>query len=372
MIKRLLLLWMLCAASLLLAGCGSQGQAAGVTTTPTSVPLAVDGPPCRLNYSLPYHDIRTTCTELVYDNVTAPEAAPALTGLAFGPDGTLYLARTAYGEIWAMRDGNGDGLMDEPRLIADGLRLPTGITLLDGALYVRTATGITRLDDLGDPPAQHTVLVDDLDLDSGTWMGSVGIGPDGRLYTSVGARCATCTDERRGVILSYELDGSGERIEASGLSSAADFAWGPSTGDLWILDGDQVLTANGNAIPLPDQSRPTGLTFYMHDGFPSWQGDLLVALGGSWDRPEPAGYALDVISFDGAAPDGTRGRVAPVADPPFAAYSLAEFSLNGMGFFPYHPADVVISPDGWIYVSLEEGRIYRFRPRPKEHIVESQ
>jgi hypothetical protein len=35
-----------------------------------------------------------------------------------------------------------------------------------------------------------------------------------------------------------------------------------------------------------------------------------------------------------------------------------------MGFFPYQPVDVVVSAEGWLYVSVEEGRIFRFRPRP--------
>ena len=46
-------------------------------------------------------------------------------------------------------------------------------------------------------------------------------------------------------------------------------------------------------------------------------------------------------------------------------FALSKLSLMGVGLFPYHPVDVVIDAQGWIYVSLQEGRIFRFRPRPK-------
>mgnify|MGYP000592663845 CR=1 FL=1 len=65
--------------------------------------LQADGPPCRRVEWVPWHNPLTTCLEVVLDDVMPPQAAPSLMGLALGPDGTLYLARTAQGAIWAMR-----------------------------------------------------------------------------------------------------------------------------------------------------------------------------------------------------------------------------------------------------------------------------
>lgn len=397
---------------MLLAGCASDSSTAPPVPTRTPSPvLAAEGPPCQFIYWGPYHDTHTTCVEIVLDEVTPPEAAPALMGLAFGPDGTLYMARTAQGEIWAMRDTDGDQFLDALERVADGLALPTGIAWYNGALYVASVGGVIRLDASGaggfETPA---VLVDDLPGDTGFWPGGVGIGPDGRLYVSVGAACFSCEDDpgaRTGMVLSYALDGSDRRVEATGLGAPADFAWHPDTGELWIVDSARILPGASvvdlpaalippdelnrlvagadygypacigtstpdspcaqtepPAVTFPYQSRPAGLAFYPSDAFPFWQGDLIVALGGSWTLPEPEGYAVAVIGFDGGEPDGSRDRIAPVDIHRLGKASLAALSLSRQGFFPYHPVDVAISVEGWIYVSMQEGRIFRFRPRP--------
>jgi glucose/arabinose dehydrogenase len=398
-------------AALVLAGCGGDGKTGAGKTYHPVPPLAADGPPCRFVDWIPFHNIRTTCIEVVYDNVTPPEAVPALSGLAFAPDGALYFARTALGEIWAIPDP--DTFEEAPLRVAEGLNLPVGIAVHDGALYVTTLDGVQRLDDADADGVfeAHTILIDP-PIGAPFWPGSVGIGPDGRLYVSTGAGCETCegaTQESGGVLSSYALDGSDARLEASGFRSPADFAWQPDTGDLWIVDSGRVIQPGSPDSPpdelnrvqtgadygfpfctgqqqpdaafvLPDpgycasttapdlafppQSSPAGLAFYGDDAFPFFEGDLIVTLGGSWNLPEPAGYALVEVGFDGAQPDGRVTQIAPAHPTTDAPISLAAYSLTNKGFFPYHPADVVVSAHGWIYVSLAEGRIYRFRPRP--------
>jgi glucose/arabinose dehydrogenase len=357
---------------------------------------------------------RTTCPEVVYDQVTPPEAAPALMGLALGPDGTLYMARTALGEIWAMRDADGDQFMDEPYPVAAGLTLPTSLTVYGGALYVASVGGLLRLDATGGGRYDAaTVLVDRLSDGTGFWPGSVQVGPDGRLYVSLGANCDTCDtgNVQPGRLVSYALDGSDRRVEATGLRNPWDFAWQPGTNDLWIVDSGRIASGvttmsgppdelnhviagadygfpycGGDGTPAADlnppstdtcahtqppsvtftpQSSPAGIAFYPYDGFPFWTNDLIVVLQGSWDRPEPAGYALVVVSFGADhQPDGSLDVIAPATDSRRFILPLAGFSLAGRGFFPYHPVDVVVSAEGWLYVSVEEGRIIRFRPRP--------
>jgi len=352
--------------------------------------------------------------EVVYDQVTPPEAAPALMGLALGPDGTLYMARTALGEIWAMRDDDGDQFMDTPYQVAAGLTLPTGLTVYDGALYVASVGGLLRLDATGGGRFDtRTVLVGNLAGKTGFWPGSVQVGPDGRLYVSLGANCDTCDtgNVQPGMLVSYALDGSDRRIEATGLRNPWDFAWQPGTNDLWIVDSWRVVPGfttmdgppdelnrviagadygfpycSGDRTPVTDlhpptgdycahtqppdftftpQSSPAGIAFYPYDGFPFWKNDLIVVLRGSWDRPEPSGYALVVVSFgEDHQPDGHLDVIAPTTETQRLDRPLAGFSLSGMGFFPYHPVDVVVSAEGWLYVSVEEGRIFRFRPRP--------
>jgi glucose/arabinose dehydrogenase len=400
---------------LVLSACGQNNRNTSAPTPQrTRMPnVEAPGPPCQYIYWGPLHNDKITCVEIVYNHVTAPEAAPELSGLTFDPDNTLYMARTALGEIWAMRDQDGDGFMDDPYPVADGLRLPTALTFYDGALYVLSPDGVIRLDRSGGERFdQQTTLIEHLSGDTGLWPGSIGIGPDARLYVSLGASCDLCDpgdDIRPGMIVSYALDGTDRRVEATGLRDPADFAWNPETGGLWVVDSGRVqpvITTSGppdeldqvtagadfgfpycyaDRIPdpafpdnklcaatepprvtFPYQSAPGGMAFYAHDGFPFWQGDLVVALRGSWNLPEPAGYALIVVGFDGAEPDGQISRIAPDSRPTaiYAPYTLGKYSLSGLGFFPYHPADIAIDAQGWIYLSIAEGRIFRFRPRP--------
>lgn len=366
--------------------------------------LVGEGPPCVFTDWVPFYNINLFCFEVVYNNITPPEAFPALTGLAFAPDGTLYMARTAFGEIWAMPDADGDQVLDDPVLAAEGLGLPTAIAVHDDALYVLAVGHVTRLDDPdGDGYFQsQKILVENLPNDTGIWTGSIGISPNERLYISLGAGCITCEDIQPGTVRSYNLRGRKERIEATGLYNPADFAWDPETGRLWILDSgppsddqppDELngFKRGGNygfpycygsktpnpAFPAPEedyctetvrslvtfpyQSYPSGLAFYTGDTFPFWQGRALVVLNGSWNTPEPSGYALVVTEL---AHTSTPRVIIPSSELPYPADSVSEYSVLGRGFFPYHPVDVVVSREGWIYVSVAEGRIFRIRSRP--------
>jgi hypothetical protein len=123
-------------------------------------------------------------------------------------------------------------------------------------------------------------------------------------------------------------------------------------------------------VPAPihtftDGSTPADMLFYTADGFPFWQDDLIVTLAGSWNRAEPSGYAVAVIGFgaDGL-PDGGYERIAPISTHPNFAFPLARYSLMGMGFSPYHPTALALSPQGWIYIAEQDGRIMGVRPQP--------
>ncbi|HEX3049319.1 MAG TPA: PQQ-dependent sugar dehydrogenase [Aggregatilineaceae bacterium] len=350
--------------------------------------LKAEGPPCHHIYWGPYHNIHEVCIEVVYDHVTPPEAVPALDGLAFATDGTLYFVRPAFGEIWQMQDANGDGYMDDPTLYADGLTRPTRLALHENVVFIAAMNGVFRLDD---PAADPTLLIPNLPI------AGIAIGPDNRLYVGVSAGCNACrpTDPRLGTLLSYALDGTDERFEATGLRYPADFDWNPTTGELWIADQGIMPSGTGldgppdelnlfepganygfpasdpggadTALPrftFPSQSGISSIAFYPSDAFPMWQDDLIVALGGSWNRVEPSGYLLTTVGFTNGAPNGNTDPIAPTSAPPEPVPNLAGYSLSGRGFYPYHPSDITISADGWIYLSVQEGRIFRFRPRP--------
>ncbi len=379
--------------ALLLAACDT-GDDSGIAKPPYRK-LYAEGPPCAFTDWVPWHNLKTTCLEVVYDHVVPPTAAPALAGLAFGPEGTLYVVHTAAGEIWAMPDRDGDQFLDDPELIAAGLRFPTQLTFHEEALYVVGADGLLRLGPDPDPDGAGGFgapvrLVDDLGGDRRFWSRAVRVGSDDRLYVGLG-----------GEVASFALDGSDRRTEATGLRYATGLAWHPTTGDLWIadsrgadtpydtlfrvpvgtttppdfgypacLDYDPESDACVNVTPpahtFEDQSAPVGLAFYPGGEWHFWDGYLMVALGGSWNRVEPSGYALAVVGVDEAGdPTVFMDRIAPASGRATAQLALAGFSLADRGFYPEHPSGIALSAEGWLYVATQEGRIYRARPRPE-------
>jgi glucose/arabinose dehydrogenase len=101
-----------------------------------------------------------------------------------------------------------------------------------------------------------------------------------------------------------------------------------------------------------------GLSFYRGEAFPAYKGGLLVALAGSWNATTIAGYELRLVTFgaDGK-PNGTTRLL------PHTNRSTSDATVIRTSFYPYHMAGLTVSPEGWIYVSIVEGRIYRFRPQ---------
>ena len=64
--------------------------------------------------------------------------------------------------------------------------------------------------------------------------------------------------------------------------------------------------------------------------------------------------------------DGHFGQPVQVIPERSDDYStIAEASLNTISFYPDHPTGLAIDSAGWIYLSVSEGRIYRFRPAVK-------
>jgi glucose/arabinose dehydrogenase len=278
------------------------------------------------------------------------------------------------------------------------LTLPNGLAYYKGALYISGGAHLYRLS--GD---RLDVLVDDLPAAGGFWTGGLVIGPDERIYVGIGARCDYCEpdDTQRGAIWSFALDGSDQQVVATGLRQPSDLVF--RDGVLWTLDTardalndsnldelDRVVPgANfgwpycigadnhrdtlqgsldcGSATPpaftFPTHSNPLGMTVYESDKFPHIKGDLLVTLGGVSNQVYLEGFTLVTVQFDPAtgAPSGYHVIIPEQRKNPNMR-SLQDIHYQGSGFWPHHPLDVAVSPEGWIYVSEGGGRILALRP----------
>lgn len=347
----------------------------------------------------PWIDGKRYCLETA---VRDPDGGDlAFTALAAAPDGTLYAARPLHGQVLAITDSDGDGLPDASRVVADGLTLPNGLAYHEGALYIAGGAHLYRL--VGD---ELEMLVDDVPVGPGGWSGSLIVGPDDRLYLSIGASCDFCAPARpeHGAILSFALDGSDPARVATGLRQGGDMAF--IHHDLWVTDsarsgladapdldelnrvrwgadfGWPACVGAGNlpdeaapdadcdaatapALTFPTGSTPLGMAAYTADTLPDLDGTLLVILNGSRHQVDLRGYALAVVRFESAGDPAGYDILIPfeAVTPARVGYSLAEMNYRTSGFWPNRPLDVAVSPEGWLYISVSGGEILAVRPR---------
>lgn len=319
--------------------------------------------------------------------------------MAIANDGTVYVTRPGRDDVLALRDRDGDGRAEERKTVLSDLDTAHGIAVYDGRLWVAGATKVlaAELRENGTVGEWRTVI-DDLPAGKGHSKRTIGFGPDGMLYVSVGSTCNACVeaDEEHATILRARPDGRGREIFARGLRNTIGFTWHPETRELWGLDhgsdwrGDDQPPEELNRIVQgrhygwpycfgdrqPDplfrdaprgttkeafcgrttgpvltyqaHSAPIGMTFYTGAQFPAeYRDDAFAAMRGSWNRKPPTGYKVIRIRFE-------RGQPARFED--FLSGFLIE---NGAAHFG-RPAGVAVAKDGALLVSEDtNGIIYR-------------
>jgi glucose/arabinose dehydrogenase len=379
----------------------------GSLRTLVAQPAPSSLPPCAERPTLidpPWVNNSLYCSELVIYDPSGGELG--FTALAVDADGTLYAARPTHGQVYALRDGNGDGLPEDPTLLIDGLTRPNGLAHADDTLYI---TGDANLYSWSN--GELTILVDDLPTGTGFWTGGVTVGPDGRLYVGIGAPCDSCEpeDPERASIVSFAPDGSDRRQVAQGLRQPNDLVFQGDT--LLVVDSARDSSPQESAFdelnrmtlgeanvhfgwpyciglenqadwadtdwdcaavrpPLttfPTFSNPLGINVYSGDAFPHLQGHVLLTLGGSHNLGQITGYTLVTLALDAdgtpLAPPEVILPAIPDSNPSWSGLGLQQMHYQKSGFWPFRPYDVVVSPEGWIYISVGGGRIWALRPR---------
>ncbi len=320
---------------------------------------------------------------------------PGARMLRFTPTGDLLVSLPPSGHVVLLeRDANGDGRPDGRRVLLDGLELPHGLDLHDGWLYVAETGAIARVRfDAATRAVQGEPerVVTDLPTGGRHWTRTLGFGPEGWMYVSIGSSCNVCeeADRRRAAIVRYRPDGSGEEIYATGLRNSVGFAWRPRTGELFATDNGRDLLgddfppcelnlisqgafygwpyANGDNVPDPDfaagnearirtavppahgfraHNAPLGMAFVRGDRVPpEYRGAALVALHGSWNRTHKDGYKVVSLHW---------GRDGRIEERDFAVGFELDEDVIG------RPVDVTEGPDGAFYVSDDyAGSVYR-------------
>ncbi len=346
----------------------------------------------RSTHSLPLQQLRLP------DGFTIDVWAAELEGarsLTRSPHGVIYVGTRGEGRVYALRDTDGDHKADKRYTIASGLTMPNGVAWREGALYVAEVYQVLRFDDidrhLDRPPEAKTVL-SGLPRDRHHGWKFIAFGPDGKLYVPVGAPCNVCAeeDERYAAILRVNPDGSDLEVYAAGVRNTVGFDWHPATGHLWFTDNGRDWL--GDDLP-PDElnhAPEQGLHFgfpYCHGGFfsdpdlceegdccgeayrkpawkldahvaalgmrfytasmfpPAYQGRILIAEHGSWNRSTPSGYRIGMATLAGE--------------------QVVEYQVFVDGWLDDgeawgRPVDVLQMPDGAVLVSDDHAdAIYR-------------
>jgi glucose/arabinose dehydrogenase len=336
--------------------------------------------------------------------------------MAISPEGDLFVADFRGGRVFMLPDKDGDGKADQNIIFAEGLDRPHSVAFFEGGVYIATVGEVIRYVNKNGKGENKKVIISNIPVDGRHDTRTITFGPDSKLYLSIGSSCNVCEekDPRRGTILQYNPDGTGEKIFAQGLRNAVGLIWHPQTKELWATEagrdhlgyykppdeiniikegkhygwpycyGDHEIDSTISikqqetfcenttppVIQLQAHSTPLGLTFYTGEQFPEeYRGNLFIALHGSWNRPTPVGYEVVRIKFASDPSNNTLDyatdslthpvkKISPELHPEkveeFATGWLVEGNAWG------RPVDVIVGKDGALYVSDDQaGVIYR-------------
>jgi glucose/arabinose dehydrogenase len=319
------------------------------------------------------------------------------------PNGDIFLAETAAGNIKVFRGITADGKYEKVSVFTTGLNTPFGIAFFPLGpdpqwVYVANMNSVVRFpyrngDLVSSGPPQHLI-----DLPSGGHHRSrdIQFSPDGqKMFVSVGSEQNVSdapAEKNRADILQLNPDGSGLQVYASGIRNAVGIAINPTTGVLWCSvnerdglgndlvpdyithvqeDGfygwpwwymgghqdprfpgqhpelkDKVITPD---VILQPHDASLEMTFYDGKQFPAeYSGDIFASEHGSWNRSPRAGY--EVIRV----PLHRTGHATGEYEDFLTGFVLDDESVWG------RPVGVVVAPDGSLLVSDDgSGSVWR-------------
>lgn len=315
----------------------------------------------------------------------------------------LYVSRRKQGDLLLLKDDNGDGRADDNVTTVATGDLMHGIAIRDNKAYYVTVKDVYVADIKPDGTfGKPKLIIDDLPDGGQHPNRTLAVGPDGKLYISVGSTCNACaeTSIEAATVLRAETDGSTRTVFASGLRNTIGFGWHPTTGQLWGADhgidwlGDDAQKEEWNLLeegkfygwpyiagegirnpqdePPPPltmeavessttlpvlgytaHSAPMQLAFYREGNWPAeYHGDAFIAMRGSWNRKPPSGYEVVRVDFD------EQGK--PQKIEPFITGFLVEQDDDMWGQYA-RLAGMAITPDGsaMFIADDENGVIYR-------------
>lgn len=317
-------------------------------------------------------------------------------------NGNIYVTDRDSGIVTLLKDSNNDGMADEKKVVFKKEKIH-GIDLHNGSVYLVAVNEVFKGSINPDGSfANITTILTDLPDGGQHANRTLKVGPDNKLYITVGSTCNACeeTDKQSATIVQTDLDGKNKIVYASGLRNTIGFDWHPQTGELygfdhgidWLGNDEQMeelnkiikgakygwpyiygdgkynladepknmsyeayaATTQKPALLYTAHSAPMNLLFYNGRQFPSeYQNDAFVTLHGSWNREKPSGYKVVRVRFK-------NGKPSSIED--FITGFLTE---SGTAYFG-RPCGLAIYKDGSLLMSDDEnGIVYLIRYQNK-------
>lgn len=315
--------------------------------------------------------------------------------LEFTAGGTLLVSVPSGGKVVALPDRNNDGSADETKEIITGLNKPHGLAFHKGKLFVAEETRVSRWnwnEETMTASLEKALL--SLPYNGGHNTRTLVFNANEQLFVSLGSSCNVCVERHPwlAAVIVTDAEGANPRVYSTGLRNAVFLAHLPETNQIWATEmgrdhlGDNlppeeinILKEGANygwpycysrrtpdtsfggtparcsstelpAFEMPAHNAPLGLTFINSNQFPEdWQGDLLVALHGSWNRSVPDGYKVIRIDRDGTSLTGSQD---------FITGFIVGSQAAG------RPVDLIFDKNGTLFLSDDKaGQIYLIRKR---------
>lgn len=326
--------------------------------------------------------------------------------LAFDADGNLWVSQTSSGDISKLTVANGQ--LISQKTMFTGLKKPHGLAFdpeNKNILYIAEELKISRVDLSSSSLTLEKIA--DLPKGGNHSTRTLGFGPDGKLYVSIGSTCNVCneSDARYAAIYSLNKDGSNIKQVAKGLRNSVFFTWNNVDGKMWATEmgrdllGDDVPPDEINVIDttaadvlnfgwpicygknihdsefdkntyirnpctepfetpsridLQAHSAPLGISFVpANTNWPAdYHGNLIVAFHGSWNRSVPTGYKVVRLILD------PNGNLTKQED--FITGWLTQNGVIG------RPVAIVFDKTGNMYISDDNsGSVYKLEYKGK-------
>lgn len=319
----------------------------------------------------------------------------------FDNSGNIWVSQTGQGKVSELiLDSNGK--LQSQKVVFSGLKNPHGLAF-DPAdpsiLYIAEETQISKVS--VSPSVGTLQKIIDLPQGGRHFTRTLGFGPDGRLYVSIGSTCDVCSepDARLAAIYSLKKDGTDFKQLAKGLRNSVFFTFNQNDGKMWATEmghdllGDNIPPDELNTFDLKSStvanygwpicygqnihdttydkntyirnpcmlpfeipsyfdfqahSAPLGLAFVPTNS--NWPKDyshnLIVAFHGSWNRTVPTGYKVVRLVLD------KNEKVLSQED--FITGWLTSSGTLG------RPVDVVFDKNGALFITDDNaGVIYK-------------